>query len=102
MSRKTYSGQLVIKRNLKTPSVEKSAEGYCFRGRELAQNILRRFFGTILGQIYMKNPSESISKGFYRDSYRIQTCNLLIRSQMLYSVELRSRGFILRLLRLRA
>ena len=24
------------------------------------------------------------------DSYRIQTCNLLIRSQMLYSVELRS------------
>ena len=26
------------------------------------------------------------------DSYRIQTCNLLIRSQMLYSVELRSRG----------
>ena len=26
----------------------------------------------------------------YSDSYRIQTCNLLIRSQMLYSVELRS------------
>ncbi len=26
------------------------------------------------------------------DSYRIQTCNLLIRSQMLYSVELRSQG----------
>ncbi len=26
------------------------------------------------------------------DSYRIQTCNLLIRSQMLYSVELRSRA----------
>ncbi len=26
----------------------------------------------------------------YRDSDRIQTCNLLIRSQMLYSVELRS------------
>ena len=26
------------------------------------------------------------------DSYRIQTYNLLIRSQMLYSVELRSRG----------
>ena len=39
----------------------------------------------------MKNPSEMLSKGFYRDSYRIQTCNLLIRSQMLYSVELRSR-----------
>ena len=27
------------------------------------------------------------------DSYRIQTCNLLIRSQMLYSVELRSRSY---------
>ena len=32
----------------------------------------------------------------YSDSYRIQTCNLLIRSQMLYSVELRSRFFLLR------
>ena len=29
---------------------------------------------------------------FESDSYRIQTCNLLIRSQMLYSVELRSRN----------
>ena len=28
-----------------------------------------------------------------RDSCRIQTCNLLIRSQMLYSVELRSHPF---------
>ena len=28
------------------------------------------------------------------DSCRIQTCNLLIRSQMLYSVELRSRSLI--------
>ena len=27
----------------------------------------------------------------FSDSDRIQTCNLLIRSQMLYSVELRSR-----------
>ena len=27
---------------------------------------------------------------YARDSDRIQTCNLLIRSQMLYSVELRS------------
>ena len=27
----------------------------------------------------------------FGDSDRIQTCNLLIRSQMLYSVELRSR-----------
>ena len=30
---------------------------------------------------------------FKSDSYRIQTYNLLIRSQMLYSVELRSRYF---------
>ena len=29
---------------------------------------------------------------FVSDSYRIQTYNLLLRSQMLYSVELRSRG----------
>ena len=28
---------------------------------------------------------------FLSDSYRTQTCNLLIRSQMLYSIELRSR-----------
>ena len=28
---------------------------------------------------------------FFRDSHRIQTCNLLIRSQMLYSVELANR-----------
>ena len=36
-----------------------------------------------------KKVPEIIKKG--GDSYRIQTCNLLIRSQMLYSVELRSR-----------
>ena len=60
----------------------------------MSQNHHRRFFGTILGQIYMKNPSEILSKGFYRDSYRIQTCNLLIRSQMLYSVELGSQHIV--------
>ena len=32
-----------------------------------------------------------VSDGQSGDSDRIQTCNLLIRSQMLYSVELRSR-----------
>ena len=32
---------------------------------------------------------------FFRDSDRIQTCNLLIRSQMLYSVELRNHSFCL-------
>ena len=30
------------------------------------------------------------SRPLFCDPYRIQTCNLLIRSQMLYSVELRS------------
>ena len=34
--------------------------------------------------------AEPISEFRFCDSYRIQTCNLLIRSQMLYSVELRS------------
>ena len=33
-------------------------------------------------------------KTFFCDSCRIQTCNLLIRSQMLYSVELRSRHYM--------
>ena len=42
--------------------------------------------------IYKKNPSRIASKGVFGDSYRTQTCNLLIRSQMLYSIELRSRG----------
>ena len=31
-----------------------------------------------------------MSDGVFSDSYRTQTCNLLIRSQMLYSIELRS------------
>ena len=33
-----------------------------------------------------------MSVAFFSDSYRTQTCNLLIRSQMLYSIELRSRS----------
>ena len=32
---------------------------------------------------------------FFCDSHRIQTCNLLIRSQMLYSVELANQPFII-------
>ena len=32
---------------------------------------------------------------FFCDSDRIQTCNLLIRSQMLYSVELRNHSICL-------
>ena len=39
---------------------------------------------------------------FLRDSCRIQTCNLLIRSQMLYSVELRSHLLFLRSLSLKS
>ena len=41
----------------------------------------------------MKNPSSNFAQRIFCDSDRIQTCNLLIRSQMLYSVELRSRYF---------
>ena len=37
-----------------------------------------------------KTPLERVLAGFFSDSYRTQTCNLLIRSQMLYSIELRS------------
>ena len=41
--------------------------------------------------IFIKKKREKhISSLFLCDSCRIQTCNLLIRSQMLYSVELRS------------
>lgn len=36
-------------------------------------------FGTILGQIYIKNPFESTSEGFYRDACRIQTCDRKVR-----------------------
>ena len=31
-----------------------------------------KFFGTILGQFYMKNPSKMLSKGFSCDSDRIK------------------------------
>ena len=44
-----------------------------------------------MGWVEIKNAVSSVDTAFYvGDSYRIQTCNLLIRSQMLYSVELRS------------
>ena len=42
-------------------------------------------------KIYTKKQAETrVDFRLFCDSYRIQTCNLLIRSQMLYSVELRS------------
>ena len=49
------------------------------------------------GQKYIicskKTPGYAKTERFYvRDPCRIQTCNLLIRSQMLYSVELRGRS----------
>ena len=40
---------------------------------------------------YIKKRISQLFCEILRDSDRIQTCNLLIRSQMLYSVELRSR-----------
>ena len=44
---------------------------------------------------------KSIPKNAFCDSDRIQTCNLLIRSQMLYSVELRSQTFKILLAKVR-
>ena len=38
----------------------------------------------------IKKEADLFSQPLFCDPYRIQTCNLLIRSQMLYSVELRS------------
>ena len=46
--------------------------------------------GDRLGVRY-KYKKEHQFDALFCDSDRIQTCNLLIRSQMLYSVELRSR-----------
>ena len=43
------------------------------------------------GKKKRKTASEVSQMRFLSDSYRTQTCNLLIRSQMLYSIELRSR-----------
>ena len=51
-------------------------------------------------EVYGKKQKESLIRSIWDktfrecDSYRIQTYNLLIRSQMLYSVELRSRSFL--------
>ena len=48
---------------------------------------------TMLLLLYVCRRTSLYIINFHRgDSYRIQTYNLLIRSQMLYSVELRSRG----------
>ena len=59
----------------------------------------RRFLYMLL---IMQSPAKCVGykheKGepeahLFRDSHRIQTCNLLIRSQMLYSVELANHCF---------
>ena len=54
----------------------------------------RRVFSTADGTVINEKTSD-ISR--FCDSYRIQTYNLLIRSQMLYSVELRSLKKILKM-----
>ena len=53
----------------------------------------------VMGMQTKKGCSFLLGTAFLRDSDRIQTCNLLIRSQMLYSVELRSLVSCLRLQR---
>ena len=44
--------------------------------------------GTVVVHFNRKTPLELSLAGFFSDSNRTQTCNLLIRSQMLYSIEL--------------
>ena len=60
------------------------------------RSVKRRHF--VQNVLYTKRPAHSCGACLLElcsgDSYRIQTCNLLIRSQMLYSVELRSRSNI--------
>ena len=48
-----------------------------------------------MGQEKRKTASEAFQMRFLSDSHRTQTCNLLIRSQMLYSIELGSRNIFL-------
>ena len=47
------------------------------------------------GKRKRKNRIRITSNAVFRDSHRTQTCNLLIRSQMLYSIELGSRNIFL-------
>ena len=58
-----------------------------------------RIRARVMGMQTKKGCSFLLGTAFLRDSDRIQTCNLLIRSQMLYSVELRSLVSCLRLQR---
>ena len=64
---------------------------------------MRRFLGRTIS--FSQHPAKNKSSSHHHntlkatllewpwsDSHRIQTCNLLIRSQMLYSVELASRN----------
>ena len=56
-------------------------------------NARQKIGGMLVVCSYTKTAFYVSRMRFYGDSDRIQTCNLLIRSQMLYSVELRSRYF---------
>ena len=55
--------------------------------------IIKKIGSATVVQFQRKTAFQTSRMRFYSDSDRIQTCNLLIRSQMLYSVELRSRYF---------
>ena len=58
----------------------------------LMQYRSKKLGGKNVVKIIPKTPPQLSAAGFYRDAYRTQTCNLLIRSQMLYSIELRRRS----------
>ncbi len=59
--------------------------GVCCIYRDHLQNLVGR------GKMTIKTKKTTILRWSLRDSARIQTWNRLIRSQVLYSVELRSR-----------
>ena len=61
-----------------------ACSGYC--GDAIASNGINKKRGLYFRKILFR---------YVCDSGRIQTCNLLIRSQMLYSVELRSQTLLL-------
>ena len=65
---------------------------------KIGQNRFSRYISLYKITLYQYKKKSSLQDNcklpFSCDSCRIQTCNLLIRSQMLYSVELRSQALL--------
>ena len=64
----------------------------CGQGRiRTAEAVRQQIYSLPVLTTYLPTQEGLLALRFFkRDSHRIQTCNLLIRSQMLYSVELAS------------